>query len=111
MKKIFPLSVILVLASCNSGKSAYTLGNAEPIIDYPRSYQENEQMLQIQQVLKQQESETVYLWNGKVMTYKKFSEKMGEKKVKTVKMVTSPDEINALGFDNTKVKKIMVATN
>ena len=111
MKKIVPLSVLLVLASCSSGKSVYTLGNPEPIIDYPTSYQDNEQMLQIKQVLKQQESETVYLWNGKVMTYKKFIEKMGEKKVKTVKTLTSPDEINALGFDNTKVKKIMVATN
>ena len=68
-------------------------------------------MVQATKALQLKDAETVYLWNGKVMTYKKFIEKMGEKKVKTVKTVTSPDEINALGFDNTKVKKIMVATN
>lgn len=111
MKKIVPLSIILVLASCSSGKSVYTLGNPEPIIDYPTSYQENEQMLQIKQVLKQQESETVYLWNSKEIAYEKFKEKMNKKKVRTLKIVTDPDEINALGFDNTKVKKMAMATN
>ncbi len=111
MKKIVPLSVILVLASCISGKSVYTLGNPEPIIDYPTSYQDNEQMLQIKQVLKQQESETVYLWNSKEIAYEKFKEKMNKKKVRTLKIVTDPDEINALGFDNTKVKKMAMATN
>lgn len=111
MKKIVPLSVILVLASCSSGKSVYTLGNPEPIIDYPTSYQDNEQMLQIQQVLKQEESETAYLWNSKEIAYEKFKEKMNKNKVKALKIVTDSEEIIALGFDNTKVKKIAVATN
>lgn len=111
MKTIFPLSVILALASCSSNQSVYTLENSEPIIDYPRSYQENERMLQIKQVLKQQESETVYLWNSKEIAYEKFKEKMNKKKVRTLKIVTDPDEINALGFDNTKVKKMAMATN
>ncbi len=111
MKKIVPLSVILVLASCSSGKSVYTLGNPEPIIDYPTSYQENERMLQIHKALKQEETQTVYLWNDKAITYEKFKEKMNKKEVGTLKIVTNPEEIKALGFDNTKVKKMAVATN
>ncbi len=36
---------------------------------------------------------------------------MNKKKVRTLKIVNDPDEINALGFDNTKVKKMAMATN
>ncbi len=68
-------------------------------------------MLQIHKALKHQETQTVYLWNDKAITYEKFKEKMNKKEVRTLNIVTNPEEIKALGFDNTKVRKIAIATH
>lgn len=103
--KRFPIVLLMVFSiSCASHK--YTLEKG-PIYDIQGSYEQINAQRKVSRSIDKMNAQTVYAYQGKVISKEKLNTMMDHNKLKSIKVITNTTEIENLGFDKTKVRQLI----
>ena len=108
--KNFIIVLALALVSFNA-RTNYKSDKNAPIVDYNQSYEYYEQSRNLNEATKRYNEQTVYLFNGKEITYKKFKQLFEKEKIKSIENILDKEKITHLGYSYDKVKRIIFTSS
>ena len=100
----FFILILLVFSSCGS---KYKL-EKQPIVDIQGGREEATRLRNTQKIQEQDKAQTLYIYQGKTISEKKFQQLLDQKKVKELIILKQEKEITDLGFDYQKTKQILL---
>ena len=108
--KNFIIIISFALVSCGT-QTKYKLDQNEPIVDYNQSYEYYDQSRNLNEATKRYNEQTVYLFNGKQITNKKFKQLFEKEKIKSIENILDKEKITHLGYSYDKVKRIIFTSS
>lgn len=108
--KNFIIILALALVSCST-KTIYKLDKNAPIVDYNQSYEYYDQSKNLNEATKRYNEQTVYLFNGKQITYNKFKQLFEKEKIKSIENILDKEKITHFGYSHDKVKRIIFTSS
>ena len=108
MKNIIWIAFLLVAFSCGK-KSLYVLDKNQPIVDLPTNSEFYSQRKTFDAALERQDKETKYLFKNKETTKDDFLKSLKNKSANTMRIVIDQSEIEKMGYDYTKIKKVFLS--
>lgn len=104
--KNFIIILSFALVSCGT-QTKYKLDKNAPIVDYNQSYEYYNQTRNLNEATKRYNDQTVFMFNGREITYKKFQQLMKKEKIKSIENILDRDKITQLGYSHERVKRII----
>ena len=108
--KNFIIILSFALVSCGT-QTKYKLDKNAPIVDYNQSYEYYNQTRNLNEATKRYNDQTVYLFNGNEITYKKFKQLFEKEKIKSLENILDQEKITQLGYSHDKVKRIIFTSS
>lgn len=104
--KNFIIILSFTFVSCGT-HSNYKLDKKAPIVDYNQPYEYHNTRIKINDTINKHDEQTVYLFNGAEITYKKFQKLLRKGKIKSVENISDKNKILELGYSDQHVKRIL----
>ena len=104
--KNFIIILSLAMVSCGT-QTNYKSDKNAPTVDYNQPYEYHNTRIKIKDAIKKHDEQTVYLYNGAEITYKKFQKLLREGKIKSVENISDKNKILELGYSEQQVKRIL----
>jgi len=108
--KNFIIILSLALVSCGP-QTKYKLDKNSPIVDYNQPYEYYNQQRNLDGSIQRYNEQTVFLFNGKEITYKKFKQLFEKEKIKSIENILDQEKITQLGYSHDKVKRIIFTSS
>lgn len=108
--KNFIIILSLALVSCGP-QTKYKLDKNAPIVDYNQPYEYYNQQRNLDGATQRYNEQTVFLFNGKEITYKKFKQLFEKEKIKSIENILDQEKITQLGYSHDKVKRIIFTSS
>lgn len=92
MKKHLLLLAVTTI-SCSTGQTSYRLPKNAPIVDYNKSYEFYDNSLALNAAAASYTQQTVVIYNGKEIPYKKFQQLVKKEKIKSIENILDKEKI------------------